>query len=125
MGISGLLPLLREIHTDTHVDQYKGRTLGIDAYVWLHKGAYGCVMDQALGKPTTKYARANRYISYAMHRIRMLQHYGVRPYVVFDGGYLPSKRHTEAERDACVSTDQPPTRTPRQGTRTARRVAHE
>lgn len=35
-----------------------------------------------------------------MHRIRMLQHYGVQPYVVFDGGHLPSKRHTEAERSA-------------------------
>lgn len=56
MGIAGLLPLLRDIHTNTHVDQYKGRTLGVDAYVWLHKGAYGCAMDIALGKPTTKYA---------------------------------------------------------------------
>ncbi|WFD35309.1 hypothetical protein MCUN1_002160 [Malassezia cuniculi] len=90
MGISGLLPLLREIHAPTHVDQYRGRTLGVDAYVWLHKGAYSCATDLALGKESTRYASTNR----------MLQHYGVRPYVVFDGGYLPSKRHTESERES-------------------------
>jgi len=53
-------------------------------------------MDLALGRPTT------RYIAYAMHRIRMLQHYGVKPYVVFDGGPLPSKAGTEAERELYV-----------------------
>jgi exonuclease 1 len=33
-----------------------------------------------------------------MHRIKMLRHYGVEPYVVFDGDYLPSKLHTEDSR---------------------------
>jgi len=33
-----------------------------------------------------------------MHRVRMLKHYGVIPYVVFDGGYLPSKASTEHDR---------------------------
>ena len=33
-----------------------------------------------------------------MHRIKMLRHYGVEPYVVFDGDYLPSKVHTESHR---------------------------
>src|ERR1700736_1387829 len=35
-----------------------------------------------------------------MHRIKMLRHYGVEPYVVFDGDYLPSKLHTEDSRAA-------------------------
>ena len=39
-----------------------------------------------------------RYVDYAMHRIKMLRHYGVEPYVVFDGDYLPSKLHTEDSR---------------------------
>ncbi|KOS15099.1 exo1-exonuclease which interacts with msh2p [Malassezia pachydermatis] len=94
MGIAGLLPLLKDIQRDSHVEAYRGKTLGIDAYVWLHRGAYACATELALGKPTT------RYITYAMHRIKMLQHYGVRPYVVFDGGHLPSKAGTEAERAA-------------------------
>jgi exonuclease 1 len=33
-----------------------------------------------------------------MHRIKMLRHYGVEPYVVFDGDYLPSKLRTEDSR---------------------------
>lgn len=33
-----------------------------------------------------------------MHRVRMLIHFGVRPYIVFDGDYLPSKKETERER---------------------------
>ncbi|WFD19592.1 hypothetical protein MCAP1_001826 [Malassezia caprae] len=83
MGIQGLLPLLKDIQHETHVEAFRGRTLGIDGYVWLHRGAYACAMDLALGRPTT------RYIAYAMHRIRMLQHYGVKP-----------KAGTEAERES-------------------------
>ena len=30
----------------------------------------------------------------------MLIHFGVKPYLVFDGGYLPSKEHTEKDRAA-------------------------
>jgi len=33
-----------------------------------------------------------------MHRVRMLKHFGVTPYLVFDGDYLPSKAGTEASR---------------------------
>lgn len=33
-----------------------------------------------------------------MHRVRMLLHFGVKPYMVFDGDYLPSKAATEDSR---------------------------
>ena len=33
-----------------------------------------------------------------MRRVRMMQHFGVTPYLVFDGGYLPSKAGEEAHR---------------------------
>jgi len=33
-----------------------------------------------------------------MGKIRMLQHFGVKAYVVFDGGLLPSKMGTEDDR---------------------------
>ena len=33
-----------------------------------------------------------------MNRVRMVQHYGVTPYLVFDGDFLPSKAGTEASR---------------------------
>lgn len=51
-----------------------------------------CAIDLALGKPTTK------HIDFSMHRVRMLIHFGVIPYIVFDGDYLPSKAATELER---------------------------
>lgn len=43
-----------------------------------------------------------RYIEYVLHRVRMMRHYGVKPYLVFDGGPLPAKKGTESERSKCV-----------------------
>jgi exonuclease-1 len=39
-----------------------------------------------------------RFVDFAMHRVRMLQHFGVVPFLIFDGDYLPSKAATEADR---------------------------
>ncbi|GAA5878936.1 hypothetical protein JCM16303_007237 [Sporobolomyces ruberrimus] len=93
MGISGLLPLLKEITVPSHIREWKGKTLAVDAYVWLHRGAYGCAEELATGKPTIK------YVNYSMHRVRMLKYYGVTPFIVFDGGLLPSKMGTEGDRE--------------------------
>ncbi|KAJ2659604.1 Rad2 nuclease [Coemansia sp. RSA 1200] len=92
MGISGLLPLLREAQRKGHVKEFSGQTVGVDSYIWLYKGAFACASDLAMGIPTAK------YITFFMSRARMLRHYGVEPYFVFDGGPLPSKRETELER---------------------------
>lgn len=40
----------------------------------------------------------NRYVEYSMHRVRLLRHHKIIPYVVFDGGPLPAKKGTESER---------------------------
>lgn len=92
MGISGLLPALKSIQRTRHLSEFKGQTIAIDAYVWLHKGVYSCATELATGKPTHK------YVDYAMHRVRLLRHFGIEPYVVFDGGPLPAKKGTESER---------------------------
>lgn len=92
MGISGLLPLLKSIQQQKHLSELSGKTLAVDGYVWLHKGAYGCATELVTGKPTT------RYVDYAMHRIRLMRHHGIEPYIVFDGGPLPAKQGTEVER---------------------------
>jgi exonuclease 1 len=39
-----------------------------------------------------------RYVEFAMNRVRMLIHFGVVPYLVFDGANLPSKAGTDSER---------------------------
>ncbi|KAI1497280.1 hypothetical protein F5X99DRAFT_397489 [Biscogniauxia marginata] len=92
MGIQGLLPLLKSIHRPTELKKYAGETFGVDAYGWLHRGAVSCAIELAQGKPT------RRYVDFAMNRVRMLRHFGVMPYLVFDGDFLPSKGLTEASR---------------------------
>ncbi|KAK3321648.1 hypothetical protein B0H66DRAFT_177669 [Apodospora peruviana] len=93
MGISGLLPLLKSIHRPIDIKKYAGETLGVDAYGWLHRGAVSCALELAQGKPTRK------YVDFAMHRVKMCKYYGVTPYLVFDGDYLPSKALTETSRE--------------------------
>lgn len=92
--MTGLLPLLKSIHKPTHLRHFAGQTLGVDAYGWMHRGTVACAMELAEGKPT------RRHIDFVMHRVRMLIHFGVKPYLVFDGDYLPSKAHTEKDRAA-------------------------
>ncbi|KAI9791800.1 MAG: Rad2 nuclease [Piccolia ochrophora] len=92
MGISGLLPLLKSIHNPCNLRKFKGQTIGIDAYGWLHRGTAACALELALGKPTKK------FVEYVMNRVKMLQHFGITPYMVFDGDHLPSKAATELER---------------------------
>ena len=92
MGVTGLLTLLKSIQKPCNLKEFKGQTIGVDAYGWLHRGAVACAMDLALGKPTAK------FVDFAMHRVRMLLHFGIRPYIVFDGDRLPSKATTEEGR---------------------------
>jgi exonuclease 1 len=92
--LPGLLPLLKSIHKPTHLRNFSGKTIGIDAYGWLHRGTVACAIELAQDKPTRK------HIDFAMNRVRMLIHFGVKPYLVFDGDYLPSKGHTEKDRAA-------------------------
>ncbi|KAG0043997.1 Rad2 nuclease [Gryganskiella cystojenkinii] len=92
MGIQGLLPLLKSIEKPVNLKDYAGKTLAIDGYVWLHKGAFACAQELCLGQPTQK------YVTYFMRKIEMFRFFDVKPYVVFDGGYLPSKALTEKDR---------------------------
>ncbi|OJA20216.1 hypothetical protein AZE42_02134, partial [Rhizopogon vesiculosus] len=92
MGITGLLPLLKSIQVHRHLSDFAGQTLAVDAYVWLHRGAYTCATELATGKNSTK------YVEYAMQRVRLLRHHKIQPYIVFDGGPLPAKAGTETER---------------------------
>ncbi|KAK5043635.1 hypothetical protein LTR84_011349 [Exophiala bonariae] len=92
MGIKGLLPLLKSIQKHSTLKQFKGQTIGVDAYGWLHRGVVGCAFALALGKPTTI------HIDFVLSRVRMLMDFGVVPYLVFDGDNIPSKKGTNAER---------------------------
>jgi len=106
--ILGLLPLLKSIHKPCNLKKFSGKTIGVDAYGWLHRGTAACAIDLALDKPTTKYVPEQqprlhwlmrlRYVDFCMNRVRMLIHFGITPYIIFDGDNLPSKAGTEKDR---------------------------
>ncbi|CAM0910547.1 unnamed protein product [Alopecurus aequalis] len=78
-----------------HIKKYAGQRVGIDAYSWLHKGAYSCSMELCMDPRS---AGARRYISYFMHHVNLLRHHKVVPVVVFDGGSMPCKSGTDKDR---------------------------
>jgi exonuclease-1 len=92
MGIQGLLPKLKSVTERIHVSQLKGKTVAIDAYCLLHKGAYTCSRELVEGIETDK------CVNYCLRRIDVLIQEGVQPYVVFDGGPLPNKKEEEMAR---------------------------
>ncbi|TMW66390.1 hypothetical protein Poli38472_004155 [Pythium oligandrum] len=98
MGISGLLPVLKSITVTKDLREYRGETLAIDGYCWLHRAIYSCSQELCLGQDTDKYGAL--YIVYFTDRVNALLQNGVTPYVVFDGGPLPMKKGTEEERRA-------------------------
>ena len=60
MGITGLLPLLKDITWDVHVRSFSGKVAAIDAYCWLHKAAIFCAEEIILGIETTRYVSTLR-----------------------------------------------------------------
>jgi exonuclease-1 len=50
----GLLPLLKSIHRPCSLKKFEGKTIGVDAYGWLHRGTVACAMELAQGKQTRK-----------------------------------------------------------------------
>jgi exonuclease 1 len=54
MGIQGLLPILRPVIEDVHVREFKGKTLGIDTFAWLHKAAFTCAYELGMNIKTDK-----------------------------------------------------------------------
>ncbi|XP_020533793.1 exonuclease 1 isoform X1 [Jatropha curcas] len=95
MGIKDLLRFMKTYIEPVHIKKYSGKRVGIDAYSWLHKGAYSCSMEICLD---LKGDKRLRYLEYFMHRINLLRHYKITPVVVFDGASVPCKAATENER---------------------------
>ncbi|RHZ89360.1 hypothetical protein Glove_16g90 [Diversispora epigaea] len=92
MGINYLLRSLKSIQTKISISKYAGKTVGVDAYGWLYKGIHTCISELVQNQPTTK------YVDSCMRRVKMLQSFDVRPFLVFDGGSLPAKIQTEIKR---------------------------
>ncbi|XP_047492578.1 exonuclease 1-like [Penaeus chinensis] len=92
MGIQGLLPFLKKASRAANLRDFKGQTVAVDAYCWLHKGAFSCADKLVRGEPT------DGYVLYIMKQVNQLLSYGIKPILVFDGCHLPSKAITEKKR---------------------------
>uniref|UniRef100_UPI0037E93B23 exonuclease 1 n=1 Tax=Semicossyphus pulcher TaxID=241346 RepID=UPI0037E93B23 len=92
MGIPGLLQFIKDAAEPISVKKYKGQTVAVDTYCWLHKGAFSCAEKLAKGEPT------DQYVWYCMKFVDMLLTFGVKPILVFDGRNLPSKKEVEKAR---------------------------
>ncbi|XP_059504664.1 exonuclease 1 isoform X2 [Stegostoma tigrinum] len=92
MGIQGLLQFVKEASEPIHIKKYKGQTVALDMYCWLHKGAFACADKLAQGEQT------DQYVNYCMKFVEMLDSFGVKPVLVFDGCTLPSKKEVEKAR---------------------------
>ncbi|XP_019954111.2 exonuclease 1 isoform X1 [Paralichthys olivaceus] len=92
MGISGLLQFIKDASEPISVKKYRGQTVAVDTYCWLHKGAFSCAEKLAKGEPT------DQYVWYCMKFVDMLLTFGVKPVLVFDGRNLPSKQEVEKAR---------------------------
>jgi exonuclease-1 len=93
MGIYGLLPTLKSINQRKHVREFKGLTVAIDSYCWLHKGSYGIAHE------LMKYKSLELLVAYWVKKIEMLLKYEITPIFIFDGANLPAKNKTEGKRE--------------------------
>lgn len=65
MGISGLIPFLEKASERTNIKNLpKNTCVAIDAYCWLHKGAFACAEVLARGEKTNMYALAYSLSTY-------------------------------------------------------------
>ena len=94
MGIRGLWPQIECIQEDVHIASLEHKTLAIDGYAFLHRGAHTCATELARGEPTEGYVR------WFMRKLAKLHRYEIRTIIVFDGRALPAKSETNATRRA-------------------------
>ncbi|CAB3366728.1 Hypothetical predicted protein [Cloeon dipterum] len=92
MGVTGLLPFLKKATEPVNVSQLAGKTVAIDAYVWLHRGAFSCADRLARGEKTLG------FIGYGQKMLNMLLANKIKPILVFDGRRLKAKEDTEKKR---------------------------
>ncbi|GFS88349.1 exonuclease 1 [Nephila pilipes] len=92
MGISGLLPFVKNSCRPANVKDFSGASVAIDAYGWLHKGAFSCAEKLVKGEKT------DGYVFYCLRQLNLLLEANLKPIMVFDGCNLSSKEVTEKKR---------------------------
>lgn len=92
MGITGLLPAVKNILKRRHIGKYGNHRIGIDGHAWVHQVIPMIAVDLYYGRPT------DRHVLTFMAKVRNLLDYKIEPVFVFDGDFLQSKEKTFVER---------------------------
>lgn len=92
MGIQGLLPFLKDYAKKSSIKEFKGKSVGVDASVWMHKGAFSCSLELVTGQDTDK------FVYFFVKWCELLRYHKVKPVIVFDGAKLPAKAKEESRR---------------------------
>lgn len=79
MGIQGLIPFCEQATRPITIAEIRGKTVAIDSYCLLHRGAYSC-SDKLIKKIKT-----SAHIDFAMKFVMMLLSVNITPIMVFDG----------------------------------------
>ncbi|CAB3401373.1 unnamed protein product [Caenorhabditis bovis] len=92
MGISGLLPFVKNACRAGNIIELKGKSVAVDVSCLLHRGLTGCMDKIHMGEDTTS------YVYYVEKYIKELLSYDCHIVMVFDGRPLPSKKQTNDDR---------------------------
>ena len=93
MGITGLLPTLKDACVETSLRKLHDTVAVIDTYCWLHKALFPVSMEVYQGK------QVSAHITFCMRRVQDLRKHNIRPVFVFDGRDLAAKQETEQLRE--------------------------
>ena len=117
MGITGLLPCLKEHMKTSTLSCLRGKTIGVDAYAWLHKAVYGCAVElcaeqeQACDtdcngqrRTTNGSTMTTKWIKYILNLVDMFIYHNIKLVMVFDGADLLAKAQTESSRASSRSS---------------------
>ncbi|PFH38522.1 XPG N-terminal domain-containing protein [Besnoitia besnoiti] len=92
MGIQNLLKFLKPLARPTHISEFAGQTIGVDAMGWIHRGAVASAVELLKGEETDKFLR------FVVHMIMLLKYHRVEPLLVFDGAKIPAKSAEDDKR---------------------------
>lgn len=93
MGIENLLKFLNPYFHKRNIQEFKGKKIGIDGYVWLHKSLYGNNLKMAFDEDP------NSFLIFLKKKTEKFLEWGLIPIFVFDGDRLPIKGKTESKRE--------------------------
>ncbi|KRZ54182.1 Translation initiation factor IF-2, mitochondrial [Trichinella nativa] len=92
MGIKTLLPVVKAACRDVNIEEFRGKTVAVDASCWLHRALFGCAYQLATGIET------DSYVKFCCKWIKVLLSYNIHVIMVFDGRNVPAKKDTNNAR---------------------------